>query len=151
MTEFPEALTAEVRGRREDLVALTQALVRIPTVNPPGENYRECADLLADRLRGYDFEVELLRPPSDDDARHPRWNVLGVRRGAAERPCVHLNGHLDVVGTEGMLAAVNLQQCHVAREAILVNSAALKPSPAQLIKDLLLFVHFLLVLPPLLG
>ncbi len=87
----------EVESARDEMVELAAALVRVPTVNPPGELYRECADLLADRLRGYDFEVELLRADHDGDARHPRWNVLGARRGKAARPCVHLNGHLDVV------------------------------------------------------
>ena len=52
---------------------------------------------MGERLRGYGFETELLRPENDPDARHPRWNVIGTRRGAAARPCVHLNGHIDVV------------------------------------------------------
>ncbi len=87
----------EVEDARDEMVELAAALVRVPTVNPPGELYRECADLLADRLRGYGFEVELLRPDHDGDARYPRWNVLAARRGKAARPCVHLNGHIDVV------------------------------------------------------
>jgi succinyl-diaminopimelate desuccinylase len=87
----------EIEQARDEMVELAADLVRIPTVNPPGDGYRECAELLADRLRGYDFETELLRPDGDADARHPRWNVLASRRGAAPRPCVHLNGHLDVV------------------------------------------------------
>ena len=33
--------------RRDDLVALTAGLIRIPTVNPPGDHYREICEYLA--------------------------------------------------------------------------------------------------------
>ncbi|HVR29066.1 MAG TPA: acetylornithine deacetylase/succinyl-diaminopimelate desuccinylase family protein [Thermoanaerobaculia bacterium] len=87
----------EVDEARDELVELAASLVRVPTVNPPGERYRECADLLGRRLAEYGFAVELLQSEPEPDPLHPRWNVLGARRGAAERPLVHLNGHLDVV------------------------------------------------------
>jgi succinyl-diaminopimelate desuccinylase len=92
---FREAIDA----RREDLIALTQALVRVPTVNPPGENYREICDLIAARLAPQGFAVEIVRAegtPGDSD-RHPRWNLVARREGARTGPCVHFNGHTDVV------------------------------------------------------
>jgi succinyl-diaminopimelate desuccinylase len=92
---FREAIDA----RREDLIALTQALVRVPTVNPPGENYREICDLIAARLAPQGFAVEIVRAegtPGDSD-RHPRWNLVARREGARPGPCVHFNGHTDVV------------------------------------------------------
>ena len=46
-----EALLSRLDMRTEDIVALTQDLIRIPTVNPPGENYRPCAELIGERLR----------------------------------------------------------------------------------------------------
>ena len=33
-------LTDRIADKRQDLVALTQDLIRIPTLNPPGENFR---------------------------------------------------------------------------------------------------------------
>ncbi|MDA9020397.1 hypothetical protein N9H60_04465, partial [Flavimaricola sp.] len=33
-------LLQAIADRRDDLIALTQDLIRIPTLNPPGENYR---------------------------------------------------------------------------------------------------------------
>ncbi|MBL8593220.1 MAG: hypothetical protein JNK01_11075, partial [Devosia sp.] len=54
-------LTAEIDARRDDLIALTQDLIRIPTVNPPGENYREICDYLARRLSKRGYVVELIR------------------------------------------------------------------------------------------
>jgi succinyl-diaminopimelate desuccinylase len=40
------ALAREIAARRDDLVALTQDLIRIPTLNPPGECYRDICDYL---------------------------------------------------------------------------------------------------------
>jgi len=34
------ALTASIADRRDDLIQLTQDLIRIPTLNPPGEPAR---------------------------------------------------------------------------------------------------------------
>ena len=92
-------LDAGVAARRDDLIALTQALVRIPTLNPPGENYREVCDVLDLRLRRAGFSTQLLRArgtPGDSD-RHPRWNIVARREGSHRGDCVHFNSHIDVV------------------------------------------------------
>ena len=99
MADLGEALGAAVRARREPLVALTQALIRIPTVNPPGENYRAACELVARRLEPHGFGPEFVRAegaPGDSD-RHPRWNLVARREGARPGPGVHFNGHIDVV------------------------------------------------------
>jgi succinyl-diaminopimelate desuccinylase len=94
-----EAMRAEIASRRDDLVALTRDLIRIPTLNPPGACYREACDLIADRLRASGFVCRLLRAtgtPGDSD-RHPRWNLVARAEGQTPGPCVHFNGHIDVV------------------------------------------------------
>jgi len=94
-----DALLAEIEAREGEIVDLAQALIRIPSVNPPGEFYRDCAELLGQRLAARGFQVEYLRAegvPGDTD-RYPRWNVIARREGAAPGPCVHFNGHIDVV------------------------------------------------------
>ncbi len=94
-----DRLIAEVAARRDDLVALTQALIRIPTLNPPGRHYREICELLVARLAHSGFDCELLRAeeaPGDSD-RYPRWNLVARRAGARAGECVHFNGHTDVV------------------------------------------------------
>lgn len=99
MADRVEALDAALRAREGELAALTQALIRIPTVNPPGENYRDACEFLAARLRPQGFDCALLRAegaPGDSD-RHPRWNLVARRPGARPGPCVHFNGHIDVV------------------------------------------------------
>jgi succinyl-diaminopimelate desuccinylase len=99
--ELDDRLTTAVAARETDLVALAQDLVRIPTLNPPGRNYREICEMLAARLQARGFEVELIRAngaPADSD-RYPRWNLVARRRGARPGDCVHFNGHHDVVET----------------------------------------------------
>ena len=94
-----DALRARAGGLTDEIADLTAQMVRIPTPNPPGENYRDACDHLAARLRRTGWEVEMLRAegtPGDSD-RYPRWNLVARREGAGPGPCVHLNGHLDVV------------------------------------------------------
>ncbi len=88
-----------VEDAREDLVELTQALIRIPTINPPAENYREICELIRDRLSSKGFKCELIRAtgaPGDSD-KFPRWNVVARHEGTHTGDCVHFNSHTDVV------------------------------------------------------
>ncbi len=96
-----QSLLAEIDARRDDLVALTQDLVRIPTVNPPGECYLEICEYLRTRLAGRGHTVELLRAegtPGDSD-KYPRWNLVARREGTRTGETVHFNSHHDVVET----------------------------------------------------
>lgn len=89
----------DIKARRDDLIALTQDLIRIPTLNPPGEAYLEICEYLAGRLRSRRFEVELIRAhgtPGDSE-KYPRWNIVARREGRGPGACVHFNSHTDVV------------------------------------------------------
>jgi succinyl-diaminopimelate desuccinylase len=102
MSEDPEEhLFKTVAARRDELVELAQALIRFPTVNPPGEAYQACAEFIGRRLANRGFTVEYVRAvgtPGDSD-RYPRINVIARREGDAAGPCVHFNSHIDVVQT----------------------------------------------------
>jgi succinyl-diaminopimelate desuccinylase len=92
-------LAAAIAARRDDMVALTQAMLRIPTVNPPGRDYRAICELLGARMAAQGWVVDYHRAegtPGECDA-FPRWNVVARREGARPGPCVHFNGHIDVV------------------------------------------------------
>ena len=82
-----------------EIVSFTSDLIRVPTVNPPGDAYEDCAHVIGEKLVAGGFEVEYFpaegRP--EHTRTHPRVNVVGLRRGHALRPAVHLNGHFDVV------------------------------------------------------
>ncbi len=97
-----DRIVAEVDRAADEIVRYTADLVRIPTVNPPGDQYDACARFIGDDLARRGFAVEYVpaqgRP--EHTARYPRINVIGTRRGGAG-PVVHLNGHFDVVPAGG--------------------------------------------------
>ncbi|MGO4914109.1 acetylornithine deacetylase/succinyl-diaminopimelate desuccinylase family protein [Pseudogemmobacter sp. W21_MBD1_M6] len=100
MTRVTEKqLLDEIDARRDDLIALTQDLIRIPTLNPPGRNYREICEFLAERLGASGFTIELIRATGAiaDSAKYPRWNIVARHNGARTGECVHFNSHHDVV------------------------------------------------------
>ncbi|MBM2290695.1 acetylornithine deacetylase/succinyl-diaminopimelate desuccinylase family protein [Sulfitobacter pseudonitzschiae] len=92
-------LSQRITDKRDDLIRLTQDLIRIPTLNPPGENYREICDFLDKRLTKHGFQTQLIRAhgtPGDSET-YPRWNIVARRDGAQTGECVHFNSHTDVV------------------------------------------------------
>jgi succinyl-diaminopimelate desuccinylase len=94
-----QALLARIEAKQDEVVALTQDLVRIPTVNPPGDAYEACARFIGERLKPRGFSVEYVRAhgaPGDSDAK-PRMNVVARWEGAGSGECVHFNSHIDVV------------------------------------------------------
>ena len=84
---------------RGDAIALARALVQIDSRNPtlapdsPGEG--DCARFLASVLHDWGFSVDLIEGVPG------RPNVV-ARLGSADAPALMLNGHLDVVGVQGM-------------------------------------------------
>ncbi len=99
MTNIRQKLREEIRIRRDELVALTQDLIRMPTLNPPGHGYLEICEYIGRRLKKRGFEIELTRAvdtPGDSD-KYPRWNLVARREGGAIGQCVHFNSHIDVV------------------------------------------------------
>jgi succinyl-diaminopimelate desuccinylase len=99
MPEPRLSLSNRIDAKRDDLIALTQDLIRIPTLNPPGENYRAICDYLDRRLSASGFETQLIRAHGapGDSTRYPRWNIIARRDGAQSGECVHFNSHTDVV------------------------------------------------------
>jgi succinyl-diaminopimelate desuccinylase len=99
MASTADRVLAAVEAIEDEAVAFASALVRIPTVNPPGDCYEDCARFIGATLASFDFQIEYHaaegRP--EHTRTHPRLNVIGTRHGRAARPLVHLNGHIDVV------------------------------------------------------
>lgn len=94
-----DAILTRIDQSRADLIGLAQDLIRIPTLNPPGRNYREICDYLAARLLAQGWTVEMIRAtgaPGDSDT-FPRWNMIARRDSGRAGDCVHFNSHHDVV------------------------------------------------------
>jgi succinyl-diaminopimelate desuccinylase len=88
----------------DEAIAFLQGLIRIPTVNPPGEAYPECARYIGVHLHalGYAVEYVELTPAEVAElapygAGLPRTNVIGRLHGPQMSPVLHFNGHMDVV------------------------------------------------------
>jgi succinyl-diaminopimelate desuccinylase len=96
-----ERVLAEVDRAADEIIDFTQRLIRIPTVNPPGEDYEHCANVIGDQLRAHGADVQLLPAVGrmEHTPEHPRINVIGRHAGSANAPAIHLNGHFDVVPT----------------------------------------------------
>ena len=96
MVSDADRVMATVEALRDECAAFLQVLVRVPTVNPPGERYEECATLIGDRLTALGYAVQYVRPRAARSG-PPRVNVFGRLEGRVARPTLHFNGHFDVV------------------------------------------------------
>jgi succinyl-diaminopimelate desuccinylase len=94
--EATERIRTAAAALRPECEAFLQELVRIPTVNPPGDRYEDCARVIGDRLASLGYTVEYVRPREARDG-PPRVNVVGRLEGRAAHPTLHFNGHFDVV------------------------------------------------------
>ncbi len=73
-----------------NLTTLTQNLVQIPTVNPPG-NEKDLAEFLTLKLQELGFQVK------NYDVDIGRPNVVGLLQGKVGKKTLMFNGHMDVV------------------------------------------------------
>ncbi len=90
------ALLSWLGRREEEMAALLAELVAIPTENPPGKNYRACAELLENRLRQCGLECERLEAGDSKEATGNSPVCLIANYGLGER-VLYFHGHYDVV------------------------------------------------------
>jgi succinyl-diaminopimelate desuccinylase len=99
---YIDAHSAELASRLRDLV-------RISTVNPPGENYDAITTTLTRQLEEAGLRTRRLAIPGallrktlpPEQHAFPRWNVLGFRPVRGARKTIHFNAHYDVVPVSG--------------------------------------------------
>src|SRR5713226_2093397 len=85
-----------LRQREDEMAALLAELVAIPTENPPGKNYRACADLLENRLRRVGLDCERLEAGEPKEGTGDSPVCLVANYGRGER-VLYFHGHYDVV------------------------------------------------------
>lgn len=104
MASIEDRIRKAVVGYRGEMRERTKELVRIPTENPPGSNYRACAELLARRMRELGLRPKVERIPAPSSARakkgragksEPRYWVRATY--GSGRRAIYFHGHYDVV------------------------------------------------------
>ncbi|HYW97487.1 MAG TPA: ArgE/DapE family deacylase [Candidatus Elarobacter sp.] len=85
-----------LRQREEEMAALLSELVAIPTENPPGKNYRACADFIEKTLQRVGLECERLEAdqPREGSGEKPICLIASHGRGES---VLYFHGHYDVV------------------------------------------------------
>ncbi len=99
ITPLEQRIVDQVDAHRDDMIGFLRELIRIPSVNPPGDGYPACARLVGDRLKAMGFDTRYVTADGhpDHSAEHPRVNVVGRLPGRSPMPTLHFNGHTDVV------------------------------------------------------
>src|SRR4051812_39411132 len=93
-----EPILAAVAALEDELVALLQRMIRLPTINPPRDGYETFVADLRGVLDAYGYATEVHHAPAELAPLGqglPRPNLLARLPG--DGPLVHLNGHYDVV------------------------------------------------------
>jgi acetylornithine deacetylase/succinyl-diaminopimelate desuccinylase family protein len=102
-----DQLAARIASYRDEIVDFIQALVAIPTQNPPGAAYRACVEAIAQHLRTIGVDYTVVDVPPDNAAGtslstrmeaedpYPSACLLGSY-GAGSR-VLYFHGHYDVV------------------------------------------------------
>ena len=98
-----DRISKGVEDLADEMIAFLQGLVRIPTVNPPGENYVAGAQYIGTKLQQFGYAVNYITAEglAEHTNTHPRVNVMGRLEGPRPRPNLHFNGHFDVVPVGG--------------------------------------------------
>jgi succinyl-diaminopimelate desuccinylase len=102
--EQKQAILRAVEELADEAISFLQGLIRIPTVNPPGRAYPECARYIGDHLSALGYTVEYIELTPVEIAELapygeglPRTNVIGRLHGSQRSPVLHFNGHMDIV------------------------------------------------------
>lgn len=106
-----EKVERAVEDLRDEMVDFLRRLVRIDTADPPGNNYPECAGMIAEELKHLGYDAQAVEVPAEYAERVmaelaagapggrllPRVNVFARQPGSGTGRVMHFTGHFDVV------------------------------------------------------
>jgi len=82
-----------------EILDFTKKLVSLPTENPPGRNYQECVEVIAEKLAQIGLEYQIIEVPNQqsgsNDRHFPRHCLLS--HFGTGRKTLYFHGHYDVV------------------------------------------------------
>lgn len=98
-----ELVISEIDHMQAETVDLLCSMVRIPSINPPGD-YKNLVEFLQRRLSQEGLDTEIIEVPNGILAKHSievnKYNFLGTYSGKYNKPILFLNAHLDTVSAE---------------------------------------------------
>jgi acetylornithine deacetylase/succinyl-diaminopimelate desuccinylase family protein len=97
-TSAPQAaaILSWLHDRSDEMAAFLAELISVPTDNPPGRNYRTCADLLERRIRQCDLDCTRFEPAELQNETPDDPACLLASFGEGPRT-IYFHGHYDVV------------------------------------------------------
>jgi succinyl-diaminopimelate desuccinylase len=104
----PDAVLEWLRRREDEMAAMLEELVSVPTENPPGNNYRACADALEKHLRLAGLRCE--RFVSGDSGENGSSSECLLATYGSGKRTLYFHGHYDVV------PAQSTEQFHPSRK-----------------------------------
>jgi len=87
-----ESIKKKTEEFRQPIIDTLCDLVSIPTVNPPGQSYKECVDYLSVKLKEWRIDHDLVPVPN---GKYPRFLIIGSH--GEGKGGIHFHGHYDVV------------------------------------------------------
>jgi acetylornithine deacetylase/succinyl-diaminopimelate desuccinylase family protein len=81
-----------VNAGRDEIIEFLSELIAIPSVNPPGEFYRECVQKIARKLESWNLDHQVINVPLEN---RDRYSILGSLGSGSKG--LHFHGHYDVV------------------------------------------------------
>ena len=94
-----QELMDSIKQQQINVQELTSDLIKIPTENPPVNNYREKCEFRKARLKKNDFQTELIRAEGilGDSNKFLKWNLVARHDNGKRGECIHFNSHTDVI------------------------------------------------------
>src|SRR5260370_35338232 len=109
------AVVEWLQGGEEEMAALLAELVAIPTENPPGKNYRVCADFLEKRLKQVGLDCERLEDSETKEGKADIPICLVAENGQGEH-LLYFQGHYNVVPAQSPASVQPVHKAIVFRD-----------------------------------
>lgn len=84
-----DSINKKIKERQGEILEFIKSLIRIPTQNPPGENYNKIVDKIKKELETEDLKISIYSKNNKPNL-VVRWNIGSPKT-------LHMNGHYDVV------------------------------------------------------
>ena len=105
MKKWMEDVINSIEEMEDEIVEFLRDLIKIPTENPPGTNYKKFAEFFGKRLEEFGYNVQYIEVPPErfeelvpfTTSDYPRINIYAELNTEKPKPVLHFNGHFDVV------------------------------------------------------